>query len=119
MLVIHMHNENTSLNANFKALKASNLADKTLIDKLQHDIRELQARNKCNEYSQDRPSQPVTKEVLGRRVATFKPMAQLPRVFDPKKLSIIVYGKGGAKIPCKQPIGSATNDVSKIYILFK
>ena len=99
MLVIHMHNENTSLNANFKALKASNLADKTLIDKLQHDIRELQARNKCDQYSQNRPSQPVTKEVLGRRVATSKPMAKLQRVLDPKKLSIIVYDKGGAKIP--------------------
>ena len=99
-----MHNKNTALNANFKALKVSNLADKAQIDKLQHDISELQAKNKCDEHSQGRPTQPliVTNKVLNRRVATSKPVAKLPRAFDPENLSIIVHDKGGVKLPNSQ-----------------
>ena len=77
LLISHLQNENSTLKANVKALKVLHHADEALINKLQHENSELQTRNKPDKH----------------------PTVKLPRVFDAQKLSVILYDKGGVKLP--------------------
>ena len=105
LLISHLHNENTRLKENIKALKVLHQAQEALIKKLEHDTSELQTRNKPDEPSQDKPTQPIIhpNEEINKRVAaskqTKKSTVKLPRVFDAQKLSVVLYDKGGVKLP--------------------